>query len=25
LQGGPREFPGGVPNDPALRPQRFHW
>jgi hypothetical protein len=19
-QGGPREFPGGVPNDPALRP-----
>ena len=20
-QGGPREFPGGVPNDPALRPR----
>jgi hypothetical protein len=22
-QGGPREFPGGVPNDPALRPRYF--
>ena len=22
-EGGPREFPGGVPNDPALRPRYF--